>query len=155
MSMNNRIGRLAVVLAGASLVAACAGIRDQRGFILDKQLTEAIQVGVDNKDSVARTLGRPTFVGQFNPNDWYYTNYKTRQVAFSAPKVREATILHIRFDQAGNVALVQTADESRIARVDPMGGKTPTLGYQKSIIEEIFGNIGSISQPGLPGSSPQ
>ena len=32
-----------------------------------------------------------------------------------------------------------------------MKGKTPTLGHNKSLIEEIFGNIGSIAQPGLPG----
>ena len=41
--------------------------------------------------------------------------------------------------------------EQQIARVGVMKSKTPTLGQSKSLIEEIFGNIGSISQPGLPG----
>jgi hypothetical protein len=42
-----------------------------------------------------------------------------------------------------------------IASVDPSGDKTPTLGRQRSFFDELFGNIGTISQPGLPGSQPQ
>lgn len=153
--MTMRMGPLAVALIGLGLMSGCAGIRDTRGFVLDDQLAQSVQVGVDNKASVAKALGRPTFLGQFNDNDWYYVSHKTRQVAFTKPKVTDATILHVRFDAAGNVVAVETADESRIASVSPMKGKTPTLGHKKSLIQEIFGNIGSISQPGLPGSSPE
>ena len=127
--------RLVLMAAAALALSACAGIRDQRGFILDPQLAQAIQVGVDNRDSVTRTLGRPTFTGQFNQNDWYYVSQETRQAAYSRAKVIDATVLHIRFDPAGNVAAVQTSDESRIAAVSPMGGKTPTLGYKRSILQ--------------------
>ena len=152
--MTRLVGRIALMAAGAALLSACAGIRDQRGFILDPQLAQAIQVGVDNKDSVAKTLGRPTFTGQFDQNDWYYVSQETKQAAYSRAKVTDATILHVRFDAAGNVAAVQTSDESRIAAVSPMGGKTPTLGYKRSVLQEILGNIGSVTQPGLPGSTP-
>ena len=87
---------------------------DHRGHVLDQELASAIQVGVDNKDSVARTLGRPTFVGQFDPNDWYYVGRDTATLAFRLPKVTDQTVLHVRFDQAGNVASVQqTGDQIR------------------------------------------
>ena len=62
-------------------------------------------------------------------------------------------MLHVRFDPAGNVAAVETTDETKIAAVGPMGGKTPTLGHKKSLISEIFGNISSVAQPGLPGAN--
>ena len=70
--MTKRKARVMALLVGASLLSACAGIREHRGFVLDDQLATAIQVGVDNKESVTKTLGRPTFVGQFDANEWYY-----------------------------------------------------------------------------------
>ena len=56
-----------LALAAAVLLAGCSsiGTRENKGYIIDKELVSAIQVGVDNKDSVTRTLGRPTFTAQF------------------------------------------------------------------------------------------
>jgi outer membrane protein assembly factor BamE (lipoprotein component of BamABCDE complex) len=148
--------RYFVAVIGLALaLSACAGSRDHKGFVLDPTLTDAIQVGVDNKDSVTRTLGRPTFTSQFDPNDWYYVSRNTAQLAFRDPKVTAQTVLRIQFDQAGNVASVQKTGKEQIAKVEPSGDKTPTLGRQRSFFEELFGNIGTISQPGLPGAQRQ
>jgi outer membrane protein assembly factor BamE (lipoprotein component of BamABCDE complex) len=142
-----------VAVVGLALaLSACAGSRDHKGFVLDPTLTEAIQVGVDNKESVTRTIGRPTFTSQWDPNEWYYVSRNTATLAFRDPKVTDQTVLRIRFDPAGNVASVEKTGKEQIARVDPSNDKTPTLGRQRSFFEELFGNIGTISQPGLPGS---
>ena len=150
--MPSRLARTAVILAAAASLAACAGLKNHRGFVLDPQLVQGIQVGVDNKASVEKTLGRPTFTGQFDPNDWYYVSEDTKQNALGSAKIDKLDLLHIRFDPAGNVANVQSAGKEQIAQVDPKGGKTPTLGSDKTFIEELFGNIGTMSAPGLPGS---
>src|SRR5688500_16584016 len=89
----------AVLAAGAALLAGCAGIHEHRGAVIDRELASAIQVGVDNKDSVAKTLGRPTFTGQFNPNDWYYVSRDTKTVALRGVGVLDQTVLHVRFDR--------------------------------------------------------
>ena len=146
---------VAIVIGLGLALSACAGARDHKGFVLDPTLTESIQAGVDNKDSVTRTLGRPTFTSQFDPNEWYYVSRNTAQLAFRDPRVTEQTVLRIQFDQAGNVVSVQKAGKERIARVDPVSDKTPTLGRKRSFFEELFGNIGTISQPGLPGTQGQ
>ena len=146
---------LVSVIGLALALSACAGSRDHKGFVLDATLTDAIQVGVDNKESVTRTIGRPTFTSQFNPNEWYYLSRNTAQLAFRDPKVTDQTVLRIRFDQAGNVTSVEKTGKELIASVDPSGDKTPTLGRERSFFEELFGNIGTISQPGLPGSQQQ
>ena len=151
--MANR--RLVATIGLALALSACAGARDHKGFVLDATLTDAIQVGVDNKDSVTRTLGRPTFTGQFDPNDWYYVSRNTAQLAFRDPKVTKQTVVRVQFDQAGNVSSVQKTGAELIASVDPSSDKTPTLGRQRSFFDELFGNIGTISQPGLPGSQRQ
>ena len=149
--MVKRSGKLAVAMIALSALSACASIKESRGFVLDPQLVDSIQVGVDNKASVTKTLGRPSFTGQFSDSNWYYVSQQTRQVAFQTPRITKSQIVRVAFDPAGNVSAVQKADEKQIARVGPMKGKTPTLGHNKSLIEEIFGNIGSIAQPGLPG----
>jgi len=145
--------RVVAVTVGLGLaLSACAGLREHKGFVIDQALADGIQVGVDNKDSVAKTLGRPTFTGQFDPNDWYYVSRDTAQLAFRDPRVTDQTVLRVQFDQAGNVVAVNKTGRELIAQVDPWGDKTPTLGRQRSFFDELFGNIGTISQPGLPGA---
>jgi outer membrane protein assembly factor BamE (lipoprotein component of BamABCDE complex) len=139
------------ILATAVLIAGCSQIRQHRGVVLDSQLVSAIQPGVDNKDSVEKALGRPTFVGQFTPNDWYYVSRDENQVAFRDPKVTKETVLHVQFDPKGNVASMQRTGRELVMNVDPSGKKTPTLGRERSFFEELFGNIGSVGAPGLPG----
>jgi outer membrane protein assembly factor BamE (lipoprotein component of BamABCDE complex) len=154
--MNFRQGRAIAVglaLGAAILTSGCARIKDRQGYLVDETLVSAIQAGVDNRDSVEKTLGRPTFVGQFDQRDWYYVSRNTRQLAFAMPRPEATTVLHVRFDEAGNVASVQRSGLERVASVSPMDKKTPTLGRNKSFFEEIFGNIGTVGAAGQAGST--
>ena len=150
--MKAAVFKCALALGVAGLLAGCAGIRNHRGYVVDQELASAIQPGVDNKESVARTLGSPTFTGQFSENDWYYVARDTATLAFRLPRVTDQTVLHVSFDQAGNVTSVQQTDETLVASINPSNDKTPTLGRQRGFFDELFGNIGTIRQPGLPGS---
>ena len=151
--MNGAKVKFAAALVGATLLAGCAGIRDHRGAIIDDELVSAVQVGIDNKESVAKTLGRPTFVGQFTPNDWYYVARDTTTVAFRSPRVSKQTVLHVSFDAAGNVAGVRRTGKELIASVNPVNAQTPTLGRNTGFFEDIFGNIGSVGS-GTGGMAP-
>jgi outer membrane protein assembly factor BamE (lipoprotein component of BamABCDE complex) len=145
--------KLAVLgtVAAALILCGCAQIRQHKGVVLDPQLTAGIQAGVDNKDSVEKTLGRPSFTGQFTPNDWYYVSRDVSQVAFRNPSVRQQTVLLVRFDPKGNVASVQRTGKELVMNVKPTSRQTPVLGRKRSFFEELFNNIGSVGAPGLPG----
>jgi outer membrane protein assembly factor BamE (lipoprotein component of BamABCDE complex) len=136
------------LLALGLTVTGCAGYREGRGYIIDPQLSQAVSVGTDNKASVEKTLGRPTFTGQFNDNEWYYVSRTTSTYAFRAPKVIRQDVLRIRFDAAGNVTAVDRTGKEQIASIDPYNKTTPTLGRRKSFFEEFFGNIGSVGGVG-------
>ncbi|MFM2237523.1 MAG: hypothetical protein RL209_1557, partial [Pseudomonadota bacterium] len=110
--------------------------------------------GVDNRESVQASLGRPTFVGQFDQNDWYYYSRDTKQLAFSQPKADSQYVLKVRFDPAGNVASVTQTGKELISKISPEGDKTPTLGRNTSFFEEIFGNIGSVGAGTGQGATP-
>jgi outer membrane protein assembly factor BamE (lipoprotein component of BamABCDE complex) len=142
---------LLVALAATSL-AGCAATRAHKGAVIDSQLASSIQAGVDNKASVEKLLGRPTFTGDFTPNDWYYVARDTRRIAFQNPRVSDQTTLHIRFDQAGNVVSVQRTGKELAMSVDPTGRRTATLGRKRTFFEELFGNIGTVGS-GLPGGA--
>ena len=146
--------RAALILSGAALLAAgCAPIRDHQGYLVDEPLISAIQPGVDNRDSVAGTLGRPSFVGQFDQRDWYYVSRNTRQLAFNMPRPSDQTVLRIRFDEAGNVERIDRTGIELAANIEPSNEQTPTLGRNRSLFEELFGNIGAVGQAGQRGET--
>lgn len=140
-----------LVIAAAVSLAGCAGVLAHKGAVVDPQLASAIQPGIDNKASVEKLLGRPSFTGQFSPNDWYYLARDTKQVAFRNPRVTRQNTWLVRFDAAGNVASVSRSGKELIAGLDPSDRKTPTLGRQRSFFDEIFGNIGTVGAVAPPG----
>jgi len=144
-----KLAVLGMVVA-ALILGGCAQTRQHKGIMLDPQLAAGIQPGVDNKDSVEKTLGRPSFTGEFTPNDWYYVSRDVSQVAFRNPHVKSQTVLLVRFDPKGNVASVQRTGKELVMNVSPTHRSTPTLGRKRSFFEDLFGNIGSVGS-GLPG----
>jgi len=145
-----------VIVAGLALaltVSGCAQLKGRQGYVVDPLLTEAITPGVDNRESVEKTLGRPTFVGQFSNNEYYYVSRETRQLAFAKPRPVDQQVLRVRFDPAGNVAAVDRTGLELVSRLSPEGDKTPTLGRHRSFFEDIFGNIGAVGAPGAGAPS--
>ncbi len=156
-SRHSRSGRILVAAAlGAVLLTApaCTRIRTHQGYQVDKLLVDSVQPGIDNRASVEGTLGRPSFTAQFGDKDWYYVSRDMRALAFASPRPVSQTVLHVRFDDAGNVVAVDRMGLEQVARISPSGDKTPTLGRHRSLFDEIFGNIGAVGAGGLgPGGA--
>lgn len=135
---------ISIALIALAASSGCSRVRGHQGYLQDATLVDSIRAGVDNRESVSKTLGRPTFAGQFDANDWYYVDRETKQLAFALPTATKQTVLHVRFDGAGNVAAVEKTGIEKIASIRPVREKTPTLGRNRSFFEEIFGNIGQV-----------
>lgn len=134
---------LAAMVAVAAL-SGCASIKDHRGYLADNALIDAVQPGIDNKTSVERSLGRPTFVSEWGQKDWYYVSIDTKQAAFTRPRSANQTILKVSFDERGNVSNIERIGMEKVVRLDPDGNKTPTLGRERTFLEDLFGNIGTV-----------
>jgi outer membrane protein assembly factor BamE (lipoprotein component of BamABCDE complex) len=135
-------------MAAAMLLGGCAQIKDRQGYVMDENLVASVQPGIDNRDSVTGSLGRPTFVGEFDQRDWYYVSRETRNLGFNMPRPVAQTVLHIRFDEAGNVVSVDKTGMEKVASITPMKSKTPTLGRKRGFFEDLFGNIGAVGATG-------
>ena len=153
---------LALLAAGA-----CAPLKSHQGYIVDADLVNSVQPGVDNRQSVLATLGQPTFASQFAPGkpvggtiaggasggDWYYIARDSRNYAFNSPTVREQLTLQISFDAAGTVTAIRKSGAEQVASITPWNKSTPTLGRKRGFFEDLFGNIGAVGAAGTGGGA--
>lgn len=136
------IKRAAIAALTVVALGGCAEVRDHKGYIVDNTLINTVQPGVDNRDSVTKTLGRPTFDSQFDSGStWYYLSRTTRQLAFSTPNPTEQMLLAIRFTANGDVASVQRTGLETTRDIRPYSKRTPVLGSRSTFFSELFGNI--------------
>ena len=144
---------LATALAGLA-ASGCVPLRQHQGYIIDADLVNSVQPGVDNRDSVLATLGKPTIAGQFTDRDWYYVARDTQNLAFRNPRPTAQLTLQISFDDKGNVSTIRRGDKTQIASISPYGKTTPTLGKKRGFFEDLFGNIGAVGAGGGGGAGP-
>jgi outer membrane protein assembly factor BamE (lipoprotein component of BamABCDE complex) len=141
------VGLAALVLG----TTACTRIRNNTGYIADEELTKAIAVGIDNRQSVMGTLGRPSVAGQFDDRTWYYISRNTEQLGFFTPKAKTQQVLAVTFDDKGNVSEVKRTGLETVADISPIRDKTPTLGRDTSLFEDLFGDIGAVGSAPVKG----
>jgi outer membrane protein assembly factor BamE (lipoprotein component of BamABCDE complex) len=151
-SRSGFVGKAAFALVAAAALSACASVKDHRGYLVDAALLDSVLPGVDNQTSVERTLGRPTFISEYGRKDWYYVSTNTRQAAFGRPRAHEQLLIKVTFDDKGNVATIERTGMEKVVRLDPEGDETPTLGRERSFLEDLFGNIGTVGA-GAPGGA--
>jgi outer membrane protein assembly factor BamE (lipoprotein component of BamABCDE complex) len=142
------MARCGAVVCLAALAAGCTSYTTHRGFIAEDVLMDSVQPGIDNRESVQKTLGRPTFESQYGEPVWYYVATIMRQAPFASPRIDQETVLAVKFDDGGNVSSVQRSGLDKVVRLHPNGDKTPTLGRERGFLEDLFGNIGRVGAGG-------
>ncbi|MBR0553317.1 outer membrane protein assembly factor BamE [Stakelama marina] len=149
--LSNRV-LIAVALGCAVATGGCTKTRIHHGYVIDTDLANSIKPGVDNRNSVLRVMGRPTFASQFNDGEWYYLARNVSSFAFNRPKPVSQTTIRIRFDQSGTVSSVDKMGMEQVVSINPTDKKTPTLGRKRGFFEQLFGNIGTVTPGGVGGA---
>jgi outer membrane protein assembly factor BamE (lipoprotein component of BamABCDE complex) len=138
-------------------LAGCTRVRDHKGYIVDNTLVDSVAAGIDNRDSVNKTLGRPSFASEWdNGATWYYIARDTRQLAFATPQPVSQMLLTVRFSPGGDVASVQRTGLETIRHVNLYGKRTAVRGSDRGFFAELFGNINAAggSQQGPTADNP-
>lgn len=146
---------VASVLVAVALLPACARVQNTMGYIVDEALVAEVKPGIDNRDSVQKALGRPSIAGAWDDKTWYYVSRNTKQTAFLMPQPTAQSIIAVSFDAKGNVTAVNRRGLEQVANIDPVNDKTPTLGRETGVLEDLFGNIGRFGSAGSAGGPPQ
>ncbi|MHA6721956.1 outer membrane protein assembly factor BamE [Sphingomonas sp. RS2018] len=142
-----RTAALVLILASVS-AAACTPLRGHQGYIVDVDLVNSVQPGVDNRQTVAQTLGQPTVAGQFGDRQWYYVARDTRNLAFNNPRPSSQITIRVSFDAAGTVSNIDRMGLEQVVAINPSNKKTPTLGRERGFFSDLFGNIGTVGTMG-------
>ncbi|WP_299196788.1 outer membrane protein assembly factor BamE [uncultured Erythrobacter sp.] len=150
-SAKSRFVKLAALSCAVLALGACSSIRESRGYVTDAVLLQSVQPGIDNRRSVEGTLGRPTFQSQYGEDTWYYISSTTGRRPFVRPRIDQHAVLAVQFDEAGNVKSVERRGVEEVTFLQPDGDKTPTLGRERTFLEDLFGNIGQVGAGG-PGA---
>ena len=149
--VSTRIVQIAALGLVASASAGCTQLRSHQGYVIDTDLVNSVQPGVDNRQSVLQTLGKPTLAGQFDQGDWYYLARDSGNLAFRNPRPNAQITLQISFDQKGTVTAIRRGGLEQVASITPYGKTTPTLGRERGFFQDLFGNIGTVGAAGSGG----
>jgi outer membrane protein assembly factor BamE (lipoprotein component of BamABCDE complex) len=153
LDRNTRFAALATVAALGFALGGCEHIHDHKGYVIDSQLVGAIQPGVDNRDSVIKTLGHPSLASEFDGGaNYYYWARDTRSFGAGLPKPTAQTMLTVRFARSGDVSAVQKTGTETIRKVSLYRKETPTLGRSRSFFAELFGNLGTSAGQRAPSA---
>lgn len=140
---------IALCLVAGLALSACGNSRMVRGYIFDKELADAIQPGVDNRQSVESTLGTPTVRASFNDNTWYYISTTVRIRPVFWPDAKGHRVMAVAFNDSGVVTDVKNYGLNDMRKINPVDDETPTKGRNLNFFQQIFGGVGRFA-----GSAP-
>lgn len=150
------VHRIALAIGAALTLhaaAACAPVRESRGYILNERVLASITPGTDTRDTVLVALGTPSAIGTFDPNSWYYIGALTEAVPYRAADVLDQQVVAISFGARGVVSDIQRYTLSDAMKINPTDRETPTRGRELGILEQLIGNLGRFS-PGAARQAP-
>ncbi len=140
-----QVAALCLSLALALSLAACKPIYSNHGYIPTDDDLAVLQVGVDTRDTVAATVGRPAAEGLLGDEAWYYVQSRWKTLGVAAPTEIERQVVAISFDPKGTVANIERfgLDQGRIV---PLSRRVTTTNIRgKSALAQMFGNIGKLN----------
>ncbi|MCE2716631.1 MAG: outer membrane protein assembly factor BamE [Pseudomonadota bacterium] len=140
------LGMLILILAG------CYPTIDHRGFNPEEIQVDKIKVDVSTQETVQDVLGSPSTTSLFPVegkkwSNWYYIYRKTETTSFFMPKVVDQLIIKVVLDEKGIVRELEQQKGVQGEEVKVSKERTPTTGYESSVMRDVFGGFGKSLEP--------
>lgn len=145
----------AVLALAAALLAGCAKDIDARGNLPQPEALAQLAVGEQTRQDVRGLLGTPATTAVFDDETWYYISAHTTQYAFYPNHELDRTVYAISFDERGILKDVRKLGLEDGQNVNIASRETPTKGREFSLIEQLIGNLGRLSNSQAPGGGPR
>lgn len=135
-----RVGLLVTML----VLAACAPIYQNHGYVPSDEELALIEVGKDSRDTVAATLGRPSASGLLNDVGWFYVQSRWQTRGGFEPKEIDRQVVSITFTEDGTVENVERfgLDDGRVVAISRRVTKPNIRGL--SFLQQLFGSVGQL-----------
>ena len=145
--------RLMVLVLAATSLAGCGATFRNHGYVPAEDVLQDVVVGVDTRDTVASSIGRPGVSGILDESGWYYVRSRYRNFAFFAPDEIERQVLAISFDGSGVVTNIERfgLERGEVVRLSRRVTTSNTQGV--GLLRQAFGNLGRINPADLFGGN--
>jgi outer membrane protein assembly factor BamE (lipoprotein component of BamABCDE complex) len=142
---------LAGVMAVALLLGACTPIYRNHGYVPPDAALSALTVGVDTRDSIIASIGRPTTTSLVGDQSLYYVQSRFRNFAFYPPEEVEREVLALSFLPNGTLGNIERfgLEQGRVVQLSPR--ITAEVFADRTFINQLFGNIGNFDAGTLLG----
>ena len=133
---------LALVLV--ALVAACAPVYRNHGYMPSEDELALVEVGKDTRESVGQKIGRPSTSGLLNDVGWFYVQSRYKHFGPREPKEIDRQVLAVTFNEAGTVQNIARygLEDGRVVEISKRVTETNVKGL--SFIQQILGNFGRV-----------
>ena len=121
-----------------------------RGNLVEDEDLRQLTVGVSSRSDVQALLGSPSQTSTFDDSEWFYIASVTRQRPGRLLGIEDQQVVVVRFDARGTVRDIRRLGPQDGRDVAVVARTTPSPGTERTLMQQLFGNIGRIG-PGLGG----
>ncbi|MEZ5884841.1 MAG: outer membrane protein assembly factor BamE [Paracoccaceae bacterium] len=140
-----RHAALVIALGAALLVAACAPVYRNHGYVPTDEDLALVEVGKSTRDEVATAIGRPSSSGLLSGGDWYYVGSRWKHFGARAPQEIDRQVVAVSFTEAGLV--------SNVERFGLQDGQVVVLSRRVTesnirslgLVRQLMGSLGRVS----------
>ena len=145
---------LLALLGLALALPGCAIFSDEphyRGIAVTQQQLSQLTPGVSTEADAQALLGPPTFVEQFDPNNWVYLSQITKMRIGQTEGIVKQHAVVLNFNNNGALqGISQKSLKNRVnVAMDP--AQTPVPGGRAGFIQQLIGGVGSFNPLGGSG----
>lgn len=127
------------------LIAACAPITRDHGYIPTDEELALITVAKDTRESVATKIGRPSASGLLNDVGWYYVESRFVTKGAFMPEEVNREVVAISFTEAGVVENIERFGLEK-GQIVPLSRRVTKDNVKAAgILQQLFGNVGGLT----------
>ena len=152
--MSKMVNRAKTGAIGAMLMilGACAATYQNHGYVPTESELSEVLVGVDTRETVGQSIGRPTSFGVLKDGAWYYAQSRWRHFAYKAPQVIERQIVAISYTDDGVVENIERfgLEDGRVIALSRRVTDSNIKGI--TFLRQLMGNLGNLRAGDLLGN---
>jgi outer membrane protein assembly factor BamE (lipoprotein component of BamABCDE complex) len=140
-----RAGRLAALAAASVLIVGCGAQIRNHGYVPEPSLLQQVTVGVDTRESVEESVGRPTTTSLLEGEAWYYVRSRMRLVGPLPPREFERELVAISFAPDGRVSNIERfgLEDGRVVTLSRRVTETSVRDF--GLVQQLLRNFGRVN----------
>ncbi len=133
----------ALLCAALLVLAACSATVRKHGYVPPEEALNAVIVGVDTRESLEASIGKPSTSGVLRESSWFYIGSQVRHFGARKPEEISREVVAVRFDEGGTVSNVERFGLERGEVVVLSRRVTETTVRDVTFIRQLIRNFGN------------